>query len=219
MKITCSNCSSSFAVSDEKLPKGKKVNLRCPKCTNVIVVGEDTPAPLQEVLQQVRPVSISSGHKGREEDVDLELLAQEGRLALVMPLDAGVGQQIKKSVEELGYRYVDVFSTEDALERMRFHHFDLIIFCEGFDNQKLPRNAILDTLNSQSISIRRRIFLAIIGANLSTMDSMLAYSLSANVVFNLKDLGKITLILKKAIADNERFYKIFMDTLKEVGKS
>ena len=215
MKITCANCYSNFAVPDEKLPKGKKVNLRCPKCTSVIVVGE---APRQQE-QQVNPVTADSGHKGREDGLDLALLEQEGRLALGMPLDAGVGHQIKAGVEALGYRYVDVLNTDEALERMRFHHFDLIIFCEGFDNQKLPKNPVLDALNSQAISIRRRTFLVLIGAKLKTMDSMLAYSLSANVVINLKDISKLNLILKKAIADNERFYKIFMDTLKEVGKA
>src|SRR3972149_6997648 len=113
MKITCANCYSNFAVPDEKLPKGKKVNLRCPKCTSVIVVGEDPP---RQQEQPVNPVTTDSGHKGQEDGLDLALLEQEGRLALGMPLDAGVGHQIKAGVEALGYRYVDVLNTDEAID-------------------------------------------------------------------------------------------------------
>ena len=48
---------------------------------------------------------------------------------------------------------------------------------------------------------------------------MKAFAMSANAVINRKDLDKTTSILKKAIVDNAKFYKIFMDTLAEVGRA
>ena len=47
----------------------------------------------------------------------------------------------------------------------------------------------------------------------------MAFSLSANAVINTKDMEKLHPILKKAISDNDKFYKIFMDTMKEMGKA
>jgi hypothetical protein len=47
---------------------------------------------------------------------------------------------------------------------------------------------------------------------------MMAFSKSANVVINQKDLSQIKNILRKSIPDNDRFYKVFKETLKALGK-
>ena len=121
-------------------------------------------------------------------------------------------------MESLKHKYVEVNSAKEALEKMRFHHFDLIIFCDGFDNLNIPKNPVLDYLNGLSMSIRRRIFLTLIGSKLKSMDDMLAYSLSANLVVNFKDVKKMQVLLTKTMTEHKRFYKVFMDTLKEIGK-
>jgi hypothetical protein len=51
------------------------------------------------------------------------------------------------------------------------------------------------------------------------MDNMMAFAMSANLVVNEKDLDKLAAVLKKALSDHEKFYKVFMDTLLEVGKA
>jgi hypothetical protein len=56
------------------------------------------------------------------------------------------------------------------------------------------------------------------GDQFKTMDNMMAFAMSANAIVNKKDLDKLPVILKKAISDNERFYKVFMDTMVEVRK-
>jgi hypothetical protein len=61
--------------------------------------------------------------------------------------------------------------------------------------------------------------LALISDNFKTMDNMMAFAMSANVVINTKDLQKLHLILKKSVSENERFYKVFMDTMVETGKA
>jgi len=68
------------------------------------------------------------------------------------------------------------------------------------------------------MSIRRKIFFVLLGDQFKTMDNMRAFGASANLVVNPRDLPDLTLILKKAINDNNQFYKVFMDTLKETGK-
>jgi hypothetical protein len=50
------------------------------------------------------------------------------------------------------------------------------------------------------------------------MDNMMAFVKSANLVVNPDDISNLALILKKAISDNEKFYKVYMDNLKETGK-
>jgi hypothetical protein len=67
--------------------------------------------------------------------------------------------------------------------------------------------------------VRRRIFLVFLSSKFKTMDNMMAFARSANVVINSRDLDKLHLVLKKAISENEKFYKVFTDTLSEVGKA
>jgi len=69
-------------------------------------------------------------------------------------------ENIKKAVEELGYKYVSSPNTRDATGKMRYHHFDLIILDDGFDGQELERSPVLNFLNHLSMSQRRRIFVA-----------------------------------------------------------
>ena len=63
------------------------------------------------------------------------------------------------------------------------------------------------------------IFLALMGDKVNTMDDMMAYTMSANMVISTKDADKLSSILKKGLSEHERFYKVFMDTLVEVGKA
>ena len=48
---------------------------------------------------------------------------------------------------------------------------------------------------------------------------MKAFAMSANLVVNQGDVENLGAILKKSISENEKFYKVFMDTLKESGKT
>ena len=42
--------------------------------------------------------------------------------------------------------------------------------------------------------------------------------MSANAVINTKDIEKISAIIKKGVADMNKFYKVFMDTMLDMSK-
>jgi len=48
---------------------------------------------------------------------------------------------------------------------------------------------------------------------------MMAFALSANLVVNEKDLGQLSMILKRAISENGRFYKVFMEIFREAERA
>jgi len=133
--------------------------------------------------------------------------------------DDDFAEKVKTAVEGLGYKYIHASNTRDALAKLRFHRFNLIFIAEGFDGQELENSPIRNYLNSLSMSSRRRIFLALMGDRLKSMDDMTAYTMSANSVINTKDIDKLPSIFKQGISDHDKFYKVFMDTLVEVGKS
>ena len=61
--------------------------------------------------------------------------------------------------------------------------------------------------------------MVLIGDKFKTMDEIMAYTLSANMVVNTKDLGSFAILLKRGFMEYQRFYKVFLDILEQEGKS
>ena len=235
MEVTCSQCNTKLNIPDEKIPKDQTVRINCPKCKGKITIepygsAQEEPSPNDSLVEtgKLHLKFIESKREGDKEmaasdyddyssDESLDFFDEDTKPALILVGD-DIGQKARGSIEELGYRYISAPNTREALGKMRFNHYDMVLLSDGFDGQELENSPIMNYLNHISMSSRRRIFLALIGENLKTMDDMKAYALSANMVINSKDLDKLTSILKKGISDYEKFYKVFMDTLIEVGK-
>ena len=231
MEVTCDHCQAKLNVPEDKIPQNQVVRLNCPKCKNKITIDTTTnEAPVDENHPDTGEQSIEprkdeeeQGEKYSYEDYSddeaLTFFEEDVKLALVMPRDDEQARVIKTAVEELGYKYIASSNTRDALGKLRFHQFDLILLSEGFDNQGLEGNSIINYLNHISISIRRKTFFALIGDHFKTMDDMMAFAMSVNMVINPNDIQKIKAIIKKGVSDFQKFYKVFMDTLVEVGKA
>jgi len=135
------------------------------------------------------------------------------KLALVMGNNVRDIEKLGQAVEGLGYRCVSVRDTEIAIGKMKLHNFDLMILSDQFDSIELLKSPVFHYLNHLSMSVRRRIFICLIGDGFETMDNMMAFSMSANLVVNWKDIDKLPAILKRSILENGKFYKVFIETL------
>jgi CheY-like chemotaxis protein len=222
MEITCEYCNTRLKIPDEKIPSGKPVAINCPKCHNRLTLNTresvDEESAVggsgEEMLDR-----ILLDDEDDESDSELDLYEEGLKLALVMDNDALHTEKIRNVIDGLGYRYVSAQNTREAIGKMRLHHFDLVILADHFDDVDLINSPIMDFLNSLPMSIRRRTFVGLVGDEFRTMDNTMAFAMSANQVINPKDLDKLPIILKRGISDNEKFYKVFMDTLAEIGKA
>jgi len=216
MEIKCDSCNSKLNVPDEKIPPDQQVTITCPKCKGKIALG-----PKASKHRQTSPERSNAGTVQAlgGDAAALEFYEEGVKLALVAENDPGQLEKLKEAIEDFGYQCVAVENTGQAISKMRFHTFELVIISDGFDGIELAQSPVLQYLNHLSMTIRRRMFVTLIGDSFNTMDHMTAYAMSANLVVGLRDVDKLTGILKNAIADNEKFYKVFMDTLVEVGKS
>lgn len=240
MEIICEECKAKLNIPDEKIPEGQQVSVRCPRCRKKLILDTTRAGPGVSVASAVESTESGSpggipdpaikdgvdlfktegmSEDGVEEDSILNFYEEEMKLALVMNNDEEETRKIKEALEGLGYRYVPGNNTQEAVGKMRFHRFDLIILSDYFDNTPLENSHILNYLNHLSMFVRRKIFVVLIGEGLRTMDNMMAFAMSANLVISMNDLDKLSIILKRAISDNEKFYKVFFDTLNEVGKA
>jgi len=236
MEVTCEHCKTKLNVPDEKIPKDQLVRINCPKCKNKISIDSRTAANEEasentdfsetgklhlKFIEKQPDKTENEGYSYEDysDDESLDIFDEDAKLAMVMSENTDDSDKIKAALEELGYKCIESSNTRDALGKMRFHNFDIVFLTEGFDGQELGNSPILNYLNHISMSSRRSIFLALMGAQFKTLDEMMAYAMSANAVINPKDIDKISNIIKKGVADLNKFYKVFMDTMAEMSKA
>ena len=237
MELACKHCKAKLNIPDDRIPKDHAIQLTCPKCKGKMTLGgkqaasRRPPGNAAAVAGTAQPGRGSQGGSAQAskqgaysyEDYSSDealIFYEEGtKLALVMADYPGHAEKIQRSLKQLGYECISTPNTRDAIGKLRFHHFDLVVLSDGFGGQPIENNQITHFMNRLPMPVRRRVFLVFLSDKFKTMDNMMAFARSANVVINLRDLDKLHLVLKKAISENEKFYKIFMDTLAEVGKA
>ena len=145
---------------------------------------------------------------------------QFGAQRLVLVCENAPERQIviKAALEQLGYTMLPASTAEEAGERLRRHAFDIVIVDERFESSGVLDNAVLKMLNTMPISVRRHVFVVLLGREFKTFDNMIAFARSVNVVVNLNDLPHLPAIVRKGLEDNNEFYRVFREMLTEVGK-
>jgi predicted Zn finger-like uncharacterized protein len=213
MDVTCKSCGTTFKIPDEKLPPDQAVSVTCPKCKGKIRIEPSARriVPTKEALEE-------AGIEYEDDTSPLEFFEEGTRLALILDGDEANVMEITPTLEEMSYKPILPTSINEAMAKLRLYHFDLILLSDGFDGQDIDRSPITHYLNHLSMSVRRKIFLVLLSEKFKTMDNMMAFGKSADLVVNPDDLSNLSLALKKALSDHEKFYKVFMDTLKEAGK-
>ena len=212
MDVICNNCQSKFRVPDKKIPAGRRATVTCPKCKGKISLESPKGSPGGGFAD----AGSNNNYDAAEKPFDF--IEEEGLTALVCESNPLVRKTITNALDVLDYQITEAESTRDALKRMRYHNYDLFVINENFDTDNPESNGILLYLERLSMTVRRNMFVALISDRYRTMDNMMALNKSANLVINSKNIDDIGKILSRGITDNEFFYRVFKETLKEVGK-
>ena len=221
MEVVCSNCRARLKIPDEKIPETGRVTASCPKCGGKISVErphpEVEPSPTRETSDMDSAISSREDSEYRDaEPFSLDFYEEGTKLCLLMLTDAD--GRIGEAAEGLLFRTVVVKDAGEAINKMRFHHFDLMVLSEHFEHVGWEQSPILHYLNRLPMHTRRKIFLILLGGEFSTMDRMAAFGLSANLVVNPGDVNEIAGILKAALWNHENFYGGFTEIQSALGK-
>lgn len=216
MEIICKSCSKKIVIPKDKIPQGRSFLVSCPQCKAKITVSTETGKQPDSdsggAANNQTSVSLPNNDVGRdldfiEEGVKAALLCDQENYGVIGPI-----------LKEFGYEVKIANSPEDAINRIRFTVYDLIILNEKFGCNEITENSVLKFLQHMPMSTRRKIVLFLIGNNFQTFDNMGAFVNSVNLLINKKDIASLTMILKKFNQDHKRFYKIFNESLKKYGK-
>lgn len=219
MELTCNSCNTKFKLADEKLPGGRLLSLKCPKCKNKIEVdtrlggpgGKHTPslqAMIDEMASDTYDVALAP----------FEFIEEGVRTALVCERDEKILDKIRGVLEGLDYNVTEAESTRDALRYMRFHVFDLLAVNECFDGADIDSNHILQYVAHFPIITRRNIFVLLLSNEFRTGDRMMAFNKSVNLVVNVAEVDKLENFLKHAFKENEEFYAVLKESLRKLGR-
>ncbi len=151
-------------------------------------------------------------------DKPFDFVEEEYETAIICDNDPANIEKIRIALDLMEYSITVAKNTRDALKSMRYHTYDLVVLNENFDTANPDVNGILIYLNRLVMAERRAIVLFLLTERYNTLDPMMAYNRSANIVVNLKDIDKIDTILQKGLNDSVIFHKIFKEALVKSGK-
>ena len=208
MEVSCESCQARFNIPDDKLPAGKSVSAACPKCKQKIKI--ETPSPYEERN------AADDSEQYDAADKPFDFVEEDALTALVCEDDPALREKIKNMLALMEYNVSVAGSTREALKRMRYHNYELIVVNEMFDTSTADSNGVLVFLERLPITTRRNMFVCLIGTRYRTMDHMMAFNKSVNMIINTKNIDDFGKVLSTGITDNDIFYRIYRDTLKTI---
>ncbi|TWI68122.1 zinc ribbon protein [Desulfobotulus alkaliphilus] len=221
MVLVCEGCDASFRIPEGKVPPGKTVGMTCPKCWhrssftapsagNGWTETEDSSGDVVE--------SASAKEDERKSFSSLVFAEEEGELALICVEDPQLQGQIQKALELMEYQVIAVKEPHEALKNLRMHTCKLVMVHEAFGGGGSERNPVLLYLERLPMSMRREMFAVMLSERHSTLDSLMAFIRSVNMVMNVRHLPDLEGFLRQGLADHQRFYEVFLDALRESGR-
>ena len=211
MEILCKNCNAKFKIADDKLPTGRTVSLKCPKCASKIEVGTPASTPdatVGEWTSDIKDVSKRS----------LDFVEEGVEMALICEQDPGVREKICSALERMDYHVIEAASARDAMKHMRFRVFDLVVLDESFEGGNRESNHVLQYLAHLPMNPRRNMFVVLLGNDFNTSDNMMALSNSVNLVVNPKNADELDKVLKRSQKEHEELYRVLTGTLRKMGR-
>ena len=211
MEVSCESCQARFNIPDEKLPAGKSVSAACPKCRQKIKI--EAPSPYAE---QAGAAPNDEGDAYDAAEKPFDFIEEDALTALVCEDDPALREKIKSTLVLMEYNVSVAGSTREALKRMRYHNYDLVVVNETFDASSVEANGVMVFLERLPMSVRRKMFVCLTSGRYRTMDHMMAFNRSVNMIINSKNIDEFGKILSTGITDNDLFYRIYRDTLKSI---
>jgi len=223
MKITCDQCQAKFQIPREKLPKTKTAKLLCPKCRNKITINLEDSNDLKEPENQN-----ISGSQNKVPDFEepynidesvqspFSFIEETGKTALICETDNDIREKLISVLKLMDFHTDIAMNTRDALKKLRYHNFEILIINEMFNTKDPNSNGVMIYQQNLNMDIRRQMFIVMISYRYHTLDHLNAFNKSVNLIINPDKTENMENTLSKAITENEMFYRIFNEMSKKL---
>lgn len=208
MNVTCRNCEATIKVPENKIPKGQSFSFKCPSCKDKVIVP-----PAEDTVDTEPKLPIGG------EDLFDTARFETGTIlrgAMICHTEPAL---ISKITDSLGISAHTPATHADALGRLRYNEYGLIIVSEGFEKQAHEGNSVLEALRMLTMQKRRKIFLVYVEPNATSFGRLEAAARSVNLLISTGDLGeseKIVKAIRRGMAEHQLDYKVYNDSLSSI---
>jgi CheY-like chemotaxis protein len=204
MTVTCPTCKASLSLPDDRLPKGKAVTAACPHCKGKIVIdltGAAASAP-------VPPPPESPAAYAEERQPP----------ALVCISAPAEREEVLANLRRAGYAPQVASDAADAIGRLRFTAYALVILRDGFGSAEPDGNPVLDLLAEMAMARRRLMHVVFVSPRVRSHDFTAAFARSMNLVLHVNDLPHLGEALKRSLAETDQTHHLLLESLRALGK-
>jgi len=211
MTISCPSCHTTLTIPDDRLPKGKVISASCPHCKGRVVIDTTRPAPESAAPAEPAPPP--------QEPSPPSYGQAERPAALVCVGAPAERESIAATLDQEGFRVQFARDAADAIERLRFAAYTLVILREGFGCPKGEANPVLEHLAGMEMAARRSMHLVLVSPTLRSHDPATAFARSVTLVLHVNDLPHLSPALKRMRAETDETYSVFLESLRAAGKA
>ncbi|MDL2285816.1 hypothetical protein LJC24_00050 [Desulfococcaceae bacterium OttesenSCG-928-F15] len=151
-----------------------------------------------------------------EDLASVKSLTEEAETALVVVGNPMVKDAIIAGTEACGFQVVYADTPEVAFKKLKLHQYHLIVLADEDPlNKPLEKNPIFLFIRSLPMDMRRQIFVLLLSNQYKSQDGLTAFLKSVNMIVNVENIKVFKNLLRKGLAEHNRFYADFMATLQE----
>ena len=115
---------------------------------------------------------------------------------------------------DLGYKVHLGLLEEDVVLKLQTHNYDVLVIYENFNESTSQTNPILREITKRPGARRREHFVVLVSHLFATNDAMRAFVQSVDQIINVADLANLKPVLQGEVAQHQKLYHSFNQTLK-----
>jgi len=109
-------------------------------------------------------------------------------------------------------------SAADAIQRLRFMAYALLVLRDGYGSAGADGNPVLDCLAEMGMASRRLMHVVFVSPGVRSHDIAAAFAKSVNLVLHVNDLPHLPEALKRSREETDQAQRVLLESLRTLGK-
>ena len=198
----------------------------CPQCKGKIVIDLTAPASAPGAVPGAAPapdaatgVPAPPAPAPPPPEAPTSYGEQGHPLALVCVDDPAEREQVMAALKAQNYAPRAPTSAADAIQRLRFMSYALLVLRDGYGSAGGDGNPVLDHLAEMGMATRRLMHVVFVSPGVRSHDIAAAFAKSVNLVLHVNDLPHLGEALKRSREETEQAQRVLLESLRALGKA
>jgi CheY-like chemotaxis protein len=139
-------------------------------------------------------------------------------LALVCVDDPAERELVMAALKTQGYAPRAPTSPSDAMQRLRFMTYALLILRDGYGRGGADANPVLYLVAEMGMATRRPMHVVFVSPEVPSHDGAAAFAKSVNLILHVSDLPHLHEALKRSRQETDQAQRILLESLRALGK-